>query len=366
MSSSTSSSESDGATEETLRFGWGVLLALFLVVSLVPAFAVAGLNATVDPLWYGAGNQLFAENFPYNERFSKANRFLQNASDYDCVVLGSSRITLLDVNEIEGARCFNFAVSNGTIEEYAEILDFVTDHTELSLVVVGADAFNFSDHGHPNALPAFVRAKGTPVSRLEAYLSLDVLEFTLRAIVSRDQRTRFYDQTFTGDVMPQRGPFDAPEALDPDHPYGGLARSKTNTSGPFFPERATDLWSSLRAEHPGVRFVGYVPPLASHFMAHVRAAGNLDGYTGAIWNASRGLDALWDFSVPSTLTRDLANTYDGSHYFRAANDRVAGAIARGDAGASNFALPVHEMSLERYRALMDLAIREFAALAYGD
>ena len=77
MSSSTSSSESTAARAETPRFGWGTLLALFLVVSLVPAFAVAGLNAALDPLWYGEGNRLFPENFPYNERFSKANRFLR-------------------------------------------------------------------------------------------------------------------------------------------------------------------------------------------------------------------------------------------------------------------------------------------------
>lgn len=342
------------------------MLALLLVTALGPAFAVYALNRAIDPLWYGEGNRLFAENFPYNERFSKANRFLRSASDYDCVVLGSSRTTLLDAEKIEGHRCFNFAVSNGNIEEYADILRFVSARTELSLVVLGVDAFNFTDHGLGRSLPGFMlQTDGEPVPSLEAYLSLDVLDFSLRALVSRDQRTRFYDPSFTGDVMPARRAFEAPAALDPAHPHGGLAKSRTNASGPFLPGTAKGLWDEMRAAHPGARFVGYVPPLAAHFLAHVEARGELDRYLASLWNASRGLDALYDFTFPSAFSANLENTYDGSHFFRAANDRVARVLSSGS-DAGGIALPVHALEEQVYRSRFAEALRDFRRRVYPE
>ena len=343
---------------------WGFLLSLLLGTTLIPVLCAFLLNSAIDPLWYGAGNQVFAENFPFNERFSKGNVFLRDPSRYDCLILGSSRTTLLDPEMVEGHRCFNFSVSNGNADEYEALVEFVSARTDLKLVILGVDAFNFSDHGLGSNLPSFILDGTEPVPAFASYLSLDVLEFSLRAIVSRKNRTRFYDREFKGNAMPERTPFPAPDRIDPEDPYGGLAESKTNTVGPFHPDRAVGLATRIRRANTSARLVGYVPPVASHFVVHIAASGNLDGYLESVWNASRGFDGFFDFSYVSPLTRNLDNTYDGSHYFRRANDEVAG-ILSGEAAPTAIALDLHRMDRDGYRERFSDALRAFAVARYS-
>lgn len=325
--------------------GWRYLV-VWATFAIIPTSAAWTLNAAVDPLWYDGGNHLFDENFPFNERFSKANLFVRTAEQYDCVVLGSSRTTLLDARRVRGFDCFNFSVSNGNVEEYRDLLEFVLSRTDLSMVVLGVDGFNFADTGLGSSLPEFVLRSTEPPPRIESYLSLDVLDFSLRSLVSRSHRTRFYDQEFACDTMPNATPFVPRDSIDPRDPYGGLVASPTNTIGPFRPERAEALEALRRSVDLDAVWVGYVPPLLSLHVAHMDAAGYLDDYLTAVWIASRAFDRFLDFSVPSDITADPSNTYDGSHFYRRVNDRVAEALSGGDLSGS---LPVHELDLESYR-----------------
>lgn len=343
------------------------MLALFVLVACAPTLCVLALHLLIDPLWYGSGNRLFEQNFPYNERFSKAILFHRDPTRYDCVILGSSRTTLLDASEIEGHSCFNFSVSNGNVGEYEEFVRYAGSKTDLRLVVLGVDAFNFSDHGLGGALPEFVRSGTDPPNFFESYLSLDVLSFSLSALVSREHRTRYYDADFVCNVMSGQGPFEPALKIDPSHDFGGLAASPTNTVGPFFPSRAHGLVDRIRSEHPSIRLVGYVPPLSAHFLAHVQSAGNLDGYLESIWNASRGFDAFFDFSFPSELTTDVRNTYDGSHFFRSVNDRVAEVLSESRVrGEPGIALELHSMTERDYFDAFKTALDAFIERTYAE
>src|SRR3546814_14604320 len=95
------------------------LAAIAATAALCLAAALA-LNAAVDPLWYFSGNRLGATNFAFNERLSKANLIEGHERDYDCVIFGDSRATLLPEQKIAGYRCFNFAFSSGVVREFID------------------------------------------------------------------------------------------------------------------------------------------------------------------------------------------------------------------------------------------------------
>jgi len=42
----------------------------------------------------------------------------QHLAEYDCVIFGTSRSSLLPEEKIEGYRCYNLSVSDGTAPEY--------------------------------------------------------------------------------------------------------------------------------------------------------------------------------------------------------------------------------------------------------
>src|SRR2546430_12505265 len=97
-------------------------LRTFIIWLLAAAgVVVAGCFATnclVDPLWYLRGNVLTGINYPFNERLAKIIRLLPRLNDYDCLILGTSRATLLPEEQIPGYRCFNLAFSDGQVREH--------------------------------------------------------------------------------------------------------------------------------------------------------------------------------------------------------------------------------------------------------
>src|SRR5258708_22913225 len=91
--------------------------ALLATAGLIVAACFA-VNCLVDPLWYLRGNVLTEINYPFNERLSKINQFLPKMQDYDCIIFGSSRATLLPEEKVKGYHCFNMAFSDGQANEY--------------------------------------------------------------------------------------------------------------------------------------------------------------------------------------------------------------------------------------------------------
>src|SRR5690348_8190825 len=97
---------------------------LLATAGLIAASCFA-LNCLVDPLWYLRGNILTEINYPFNERLSKLSRFLPDRENYDCVIFGTSRATLLPEDKVEGYRCFNMAFSDGQASEYLLYADYI-------------------------------------------------------------------------------------------------------------------------------------------------------------------------------------------------------------------------------------------------
>ena len=79
--------------------GW-----LLATVGLIVAACFA-VNCLVDPLWYLRGNVLTGINYPFNERLAEIIRFLPRLQEYDCIIFGTSRASLLPEEKIQGYHC---------------------------------------------------------------------------------------------------------------------------------------------------------------------------------------------------------------------------------------------------------------------
>ena len=79
-----------------IYLGWLAATAGLIVAA---CFVV---NCLVDPLWYLKGNVLTGVNYPFNERLATVIRFLPRLGDYDCVIFGTSRGSLLPEEKIDG------------------------------------------------------------------------------------------------------------------------------------------------------------------------------------------------------------------------------------------------------------------------
>jgi hypothetical protein len=298
-----------------IYIGWLAASALLLVAA---CFAV---NCLVDPLWYLRGNVLTGINYPFNERLAKLNRFLPRMKDYDCIIFGSSRATLLPQNKIEGYHCFNMAFSDGQASEYLLYAHYLRQRGFAPrIVIVDVKREEFIGPAQAPEVPDFIRTGAAAPSIFATYLSLDALDFSIRTLRQDSPHHRYYDNDFVVNL----------EVRSKRHRY--------NPTGPIIPtpppfdvhpERAA-LYIKLRQEFPTARAIGYIPPESAWRIAGFSLTGEMDAYLAAIGQIAAAYDEFLNFAIPSPITESKEDTYDGSHYSRAANIRVVAALFGND------------------------------------
>ena len=302
-----------GKSSARLRtyIGWLMASALLIVAA---CFAV---NCLIDPLWYLRGNVLTEINYPFNERLAKLNHFLPRMQNYDCIIFGSSRATLLPEEKIKGYHCFNMAFSDGQASEYLLYAEYLRQRGFAPrLVIVDVKREEFVGPVHEPEVPDFIRTGDSPPSIFATYLSLDALDFSIRTLRQDSPHHRYYDKNFAVNL----------EVRSKRHRY--------NPTGPItpmpppvdvHPERAA-LYIKLRQEFPMARAIGYIPPESAWRVAAFSLTGELDTYLAAIGQVAAAYDEFLNFSIPSPITESKQDTYDGSHYSRAINTRVLAAL----------------------------------------
>jgi len=321
------------------------LMALVLTCLLLGGTTLA-VNALVDPLWYRGAQTGVARTFAYNDRYAKVNLFLADPGRYDCVIFGSSKTMLLDATKLGRGTCFNFAFPTGDIAEYLDYLRFLKHRgMDLRTIIVGVDSYVFTDRVLPNQAPDFVRRLDAPPPMLGAYISPDLLGFSVRRLLGLGAPSMlYYDRDFCVRLVEGM-------RYEPDRLLTVRTDDKWLPLGPFSPRRSA-LFAELRRIWPGVRLIGHVPPVSAFYVAHKRLVGTLPQYLVAIHATARHFDEFYDFALPGPVTGNPANTVDGEHFVQAVNDRVARVLSTGrpDAG---FGLPLHGLDLEalirRYR-----------------
>lgn len=301
------------------------LLATHLAALVATAGAIAGLclavNLLVDPLWFLRGNVVTGMNYAFNERVAKMNRFLPRMKEYDCVIIGSSRATLLPERQFQDHHCFNLAFSGGRINEFLLYAAHLRARGFApSLLIIGVDPYNFFGPMPDPDVPDFIRTGADPPSLIRTYLSLDALDFSIRELEGDSPHHRYYDRDLNCRILARAREYQPPRVLTP-MPEHSLAEV----------ERAA-LYVQLRQMFPTARAIGYVPPISAWTMARISLSGDLDGYLTALGRVAAAFDEFLDFGIPSTMTATPTDTYDGSHYSEAVNARIAAALQSNQPG----------------------------------
>lgn len=295
------------------------------------------INLMADPLWYWKGNQLTHKNFAFNERISKINLFLQDPDKYDCFIFGSSRTTLLNQHDIEGYTCFNFSFSGGNvfeIIEYSEYLKSLKYYPKL--VILGIDGFNFTLKKSINNVPDFVLTRRRPPNILKSYLSFDSLKFSKRSFMEESNLPRYYKEDFTVDILKNSPKY---------HPEHEKPKKLEEREGSYTLDNLT-YYEQLTQVFPNAQYIGYVPPISYWKILELQNTNELNIYLEAIHRISGFIQPLYDFSIPSDITKNTDNTYDGSHYNVYVNKLITRIF---NSKTMNFGLQVDKMNVTTYK-----------------
>lgn len=325
---------------------------------------VLALNCAVDPLWHFNGNVVTGKNIAFNERESKLRRAQSQVAATDCVIYGSSRATLLDAGFFHQHRCYNMAVSGGTAAEfpyYADALSRMGGKPEF--VVIGADDLSFFGVLSADNVPAWVREKRRAPRWYQDYLSIDALEFSIRALSGKSPIPRYYRPDFSIAIEEGRRVY-RPDAadlmLDTKQPVTEVDGSQAREPGEFLP-----AYQQLVAMTQADRVVIYVPPISLWAISDMVRKGELADYLEAIYQLTTLGWPVLDFSVPSAVTSDPSRTYDGSHYNLDVNRQIAAAVET-DSPTCGPCIRVDKVSLEQYRARFETAYADWVKRVLSD
>lgn len=332
---------------DPFRFYVHGLLGL-LTLALAGVFTV---NAIVDPLWHFRGNRLHDISYRFEERAMKLNYFLNHADEYDCLIFGASRATLLDESLIEGADCYNMAFSLGHVREFVLIADYLRSRGFVpERVIVSVDEISFQPRAYTDGekLPEYVRTKERPKWSIEDYLGKTPLRFSVESILRTPAFIRAYhrreDGSYRGILQPtertyrpERNSLITPQHVEP------------------FDESMLEEFEDLREVFPDAEFLAYVSPISDWLQARMDLTGNLERYIGLRYELAEIFDGnFWDLSIPNRITADTTLTFDGEHYDESVNRDIARCLngERDKCGAE-----VRSLTLDEYRELILPPIR---------
>lgn len=331
--------------EKESKFSFG----LYGLVTSLLLGSVAGVNWLIDPLWYSHGNILTGKNFAFNERVTKTNLFFRTKDQekYNCIILGSSRVTTLRPSELSNHDCFNYALKGAEIPDFVSYANFLQEQNiNPKIVYIGVDGLNFVEQERKEQPPISIDSLQTP-SFLQAYLSSDVLLFSAMTIlgVSPDP-ANYYDQNF------EPVDFANPPVYEGQF-YKPASQQKCDLA-------SIETFISLKKFFPHAKFVGYVPPRSAWSMINeTYARGLTDCELLAFYKLSQNYDAMYDFSIPSEVTKNPRNTFDGSHYSVETNNKIAKILQGGADG--DFGIRIDKYTFEDYRAAYRQKLRGFLA-----
>jgi hypothetical protein len=118
-----------------------------------------------------------------------------------------------------------------------------------------------------------------------------------------------------------------------------------------------DLYKQVREQFPEAQVIAYVPPRSAWLVfTNAYRPGFLECVLRGFHGVAQHYDAFYDFSIPSDVTTNPQNTYDGSHFLPEVSDEIA-TFLQGQ--PLKFGIDVSELSFEEYYNQYEAAVVRF-------
>ncbi len=165
------------------------------------------VNYVVDPLFtFKSTKDINIKQKDFNERIQKTNFLYYIDSDFDSILLGNSRATYINtqnINKEKTGRVFNYSVNAMSVEEYDSVIQNFIQITKKQprTILIGVDPFAFGENKSED-LAVGLKNNNDFFYPYRSLLSLDLFKISLKNIITTyklenniyDRKQRFYDK----------------------------------------------------------------------------------------------------------------------------------------------------------------------------
>ncbi|MDD2319464.1 MAG: hypothetical protein PHO83_05360 [Geobacteraceae bacterium] len=294
---------------------WLRLTAYSLAIGLT---LVTLFNYTIDPLWcFNHRNRWNAEQVGFNERLQKTNLVTFRDFDYRSLLIGSSRVAVLDQNQFRGKAAFNYAAATMVPDEYGDYIRYARKQNgkTFTTILIGMDFFGTNANYQKRfEKPEYYFSEANSfLYRYKMLLTYDTLRFSKNNLNAGGSEVRgTYNR---GNVRtPKLGTREGRENLVRNQLFWFSAIGYGNNY--HYDGRLREKLRRVREDNPGANFVVFTMPVSKPLFCLMVKNNRLPDYERWLRDLVDVFGAFYNFMDLNTVTRDYLRTFsDCDHLY---------------------------------------------------
>lgn len=283
-----------------------ILILFFILVN-----SVALINYVVNPMWvFNHPNYFDIKQLDYDERQQKTNYLYFQDSDYENVILGSSRTTYLNAKVFEKSlgKTFNYATNGMTPYEYKVFLANFAKLTgeEPKNIILGLDFFGMNTHTNQLFFnDKYYTQSQESFYRLKLLYNLGALKNSLNNIKQTfKDRKAHYNKSYIKHI--------------PIKSHGEIQADINGTLKNFIPfnydKEIFSFYQNLQRQYKRSKFIIFTPPITVEQIMLNHKNGLDEKYFKWLKELVSLFGRVNHFMYPSAFTKNSDNFYDANHF----------------------------------------------------
>ncbi len=294
------------AYKKTLKWMLGIFV--FIMGS------IGTFNYVMDSYWTFDHENIFNKmQTGANERQQKTNYIYFHKFDYDSLLLGSSRTTLINQNDFyPPLKVFNYAVSLMMPQEYKPYIEFAkkVKGGDFKYIILALDFFGTNKYENSNVDPKrIIQNTTSPLYRYKLLFSIDALKNSL-ANIKRFITGKKYRRSYN------RHNVATTDALDPKFAKKFIERRNYWEKRYLYNENYKKIMQDLKKSNPNTKFIVFTTPVSAHLFNLMLQEGHIKDYERWLRELVDVFGKVTNFMTINSVTKDYPHNYlDSNHFY---------------------------------------------------
>lgn len=285
---------------------------LFVFVSI----GIIAINFINDPLLcFNYPNQFNTKRILFNERQQKVNYALHNKFDYDSLLIGSSRVAVINPDDFIGLNAYNFSAAGMTPMEFNDFIEFAkkVNGRDFKYIIIGLDFLGTNENYYNRATVKpqhYIEAAEDPLYRFKTLLSIRTLSFSLKNLSA--QRKEPVRPLAERNAEPVSGKFSSFENQADFIPH--LLTFDNDYNKYKYDENYKKYLTQLKNNNPNTVFLVFTTPPSQPMIQIVIDHGLVKDYQRWLKETVDVFGSVYHFATFNTITRNPRYYTDVSHF----------------------------------------------------
>lgn len=289
-----------------------------LIVGIGPFLFIAGFNFYVDPLWnFSHAHDHNNIQRAFDERQVKTNAITHNDFDVDTLIIGDSRVSYMNQNEVIDYNAYNYAVSSMRVSEFNDYIEYAKTQNgrEFEHIIIGLNFIytNENTGAPPNDPDVYFNQSNEMLYTIKSLFSKDTFE---QAKINFDS-SKQNKHLFGGYRHYDRNNVASNKDVSDEERDKHIAERVASFEDPGTYEYSTTFKSQLREvkqNNPNTTFIVYTTPVtAPYFEAEMAIEDRWIAYKKMIADTIDVFGSMYNFNYVNTITSNHDNFYDSQH-----------------------------------------------------